>query len=299
MKRLLLTGGTGFVGRNIKPILKKQYEVSTLGRSKGNDIVSDLSEESPSLAERYDIVLHAASKVHTTPKTTTEIEEFDNVNYQGTVHLCSSLEQAGLPDTFIFISTVAVYGCDKGEKIDEGHVLKPKTPYAFSKLKAEDYLRNWCLTNKIHLCILRPSLILGPYPPGNLGLMIKGLSSGRYLSIGDGNARKSVLMVYDIARLVPLLEGKDAIYNLCSDDQPSIRDLETIICCQLHKKMPLHIPYYIAKCLAVLGDLIGKNAPFNTNKMNKMTDSLTFSNKKVKAELGWAPLCVKDNFRII
>ena len=298
MKKLLMTGATGFVGKNVLPLLESQYYVTTCGRSSENSIRSDLSKEIPVFSDKYDIVLHAAGKAHTVPKTEDEIKEYYDINYQGTVNLCTSFEKSGVPETIIYVSSAAVYGCDEGEDVRETHVLNSKTPYAISKKKAEDYLCNWCLEHQVRLSIIRPSLIAGPNPPGNLGSMINGIASGRYLSIAGGKTRKSVLMVEDIARLVPLLEQKGGIYNVCSDDQPSFRELERVICNQLGRKMPTNIPLCGAKCMAVIGDMIGKKAPFNTKRLTKMTESLTFSNEKAKKELGWEPLSVIENFRI-
>jgi len=79
------------------------------------------------------------------------------------------LEKVGVPESFIFVSTVAVYGCETGEDIDENHPLKGNTPYALSKIQAEKFLTEWCHTNNVKLGIIRPSLIAGPNPPGNLG----------------------------------------------------------------------------------------------------------------------------------
>ena len=58
------------------------------------------------------------------------------------------------------------------------------------------------------------------------------------------------------------------------------------------------MPLWCAKCMAVIGDMLGKKAPFNSNRLIKMTESLTFSNAKAKRELGWEPLSVIENFRI-
>jgi len=298
MKKLLMTGTTGFVGRNVLPLLRPQYDVTTCGRNSGNIVCADLVKEVPVLSGQFDVVLHAAGKAHTTPGTEDEIKDFKDVNYQGTVNLCSALDKYGLPETIIFLSSAAVYGCDQGENVDETHELNPQTPYAISKKKAEDYLIEWCSRHDVRLAILRPSLIAGPNPPGNLGSMINGIAAGRYLRIAGGKARKSVLMVEDIARLVPLLEQKGGIYNVCSDDQPNFRELESVICNQLGLKLPMNMPLWGAKCLAIIGDMLGKKAPFNTNKLIKMTESLTFSNAKAKKELGWAPLSVIENFRL-
>lgn len=128
--------------------------------------------------------------------------------------------------------------------------------------------------------------------------MIHGIKSGKYLSIAGGKARKSVLMVQDIANLVPLLVEKGGIYNVCDTYQPSFRELEEIICNQLNKKLPLSIPYYFAKGMAVVGDCLGEKAPINSLKLRKITNSLTFSNEKAVRELGWKPVNVLESFRI-
>lgn len=62
--------------------------------------------------------------------------------------------------------------------------------------------------------------------------MIRGIRSGRYLSIAGSQARKSVLMVQDIAKLVPMLAEKGGIYNVYDSYQPTFRELEAIICRQ-------------------------------------------------------------------
>lgn len=167
-----------------------------------------------------------------------------------------------------------------------------------SKRLAEEYLQKWCHEHNVILGIVRPSLIAGPNPPGNLGAMVHGIRSGRYLSIAGSRARKSVLMVQDIARLVPLLAEKGGIYNVCDSYQPTFRELETIICRQLNRNLPVSIPYWIAKCMALIGDCLGEKAPINSLKLRKMTKSLTFSNEKAVRELGWRPTSVLKNFKI-
>ncbi len=296
--KILLTGATGFVGRNILPILEKSYDVDTIGRKDGNTYVCDLSTASPELTDDYDIVYHVAGKAHTVPRTEAEAKVFFDVNYQGTVNLCKALEKRKAPKSFIFLSTVAVYGCDYGENITEEHPLDGTTPYALSKKQAEEYLSKWCKERNIKLTILRPSLIAGPNPPGNLGAMIHGIKTGLYASIAGGRAHKSVLMVDDLANIVPLCAAKGGIYNMCDDAQPTFGDLGKLIAHQLGKGKPLNIPSWMATCMAKVGDLLGSKAPINSLKLKKITESLTFSNEKAKRELGWKPLPVMENFKI-
>lgn len=295
---LLFTGASGFLGSNLYSLLKDIYQIKTVGLTPQDDYTVNLVSDIPKLDIRYDVVLHAAGKAHSIPKTGEEKQLFFDVNLQGTKNLCTALENSGVPKAFIFISTVAVYGCDFGENITEEHPLNGNTPYALSKIKAEKYLQGWCAMHNVKLSILRPSLIAGPNPPGNLGAMIKGIKTGKYLSIAGGGARKSVLMVQDIANLIPLLIEKGGIFNVCDTCQPTFRELETMISKQLNKKLPMSIPLGMANLMAKIGDLLGEKAPINTIKLRKITESLTFSNEKAIRELGWKPMNVLDNFKI-
>ena len=287
---LLFTGASGFLGHNIYPLLKEKYNLETIGLTLLDNYTINLVSDIPKLDIKYDVVLHAAGKAHTIPENEQE--------KQGTKNLCTALENSGIPKAFIFISTVAVYGCDSGENITEEHPLNGTTPYALSKIKAEKYLEGWCAMHNVKLSILRPSLIAGPNPPGNLGAMIHGIKTNKYLSIARGKARKSVLMVQDIANLLPMLIEKGGIYNVCDSYQPSFRELEMVMCKQLNKKTPISIPYWLAKSMAVMGDCLGAKAPINSLKLCKITSSLTFSNEKAVRELGWKPMNVLENFRI-
>lgn len=298
MNKLLFTGGTGFLGKNVMPLLQKEYEVTTCGITPEDMIHANLAKLEPELPEQYDLVLHAAGKAHVVPKTEEEKKLFFDINYQGTVNLCSALEKVGVPKALVFISTVAVYGCDYGEMITEEHPLNGATPYAKSKIMAEEYLQKWCAKHGVVLGIIRPSLIAGVNAPGNLGAMVKGIKTGCYLSIAGGKAKKSVLMAQDIARILPLLVEKGGIYNVCDSHYPSFGELEILISKQLGKGKPMNIPLWVAKCLACVGDLLGNKAPINSLKLKKITESLTFSNEKAKRELGWEPLDVLENYQI-
>jgi nucleoside-diphosphate-sugar epimerase len=298
MKKLLFTGGTGFLGKNVMPLLTQQYEVTTCGITPDDMLKANLAKEVPELPERYDVVLHAAGKAHTVPKTETEKQVFYDVNYIGTIHLCDALEKVGVPKALIFISTVAVYGCEFGENIDEFHPLNGNTPYADSKIKAEQYLTSWCLNHQVKLSILRPSLLAGKNAPGNLGSMVDGIKKGFYMNIAGGKVIKSILMAEDIARLLPLLEEKGGIYNVCDTRQPSFGEISASVAKQLGKRKPINIPYWMALCMAKVGDLLGSKAPINTYKLEKMTKSLTFSNEKARHELNWEPLDVLTNYKV-
>lgn len=298
MEKLLFTGGTGFLGHNARPILDKMYEVTTCGITPDDEIKANLAEGAPVLPERYDVVLHACGKAHVVPKTEAEKQAFFDVNLKGTIHLCDALEKVGVPKALIFISTVAVYGCEFGDLVTEEHPLEGTSPYAQSKIQAEEYLTSWCARHNVKLGILRPSLLAGKNAPGNLGAMVNGVKKGFYMNIAGGKVIKSILMAEDIANLVPLLEEKGGVYNVCDTNQPSFGELSESVAKQLGKGKPLNIPYWMAWCMAKVGDLLGSKAPINSYKLEKMTKSLTFSNDKARKELNWEPLDVLTNYHI-
>ena len=201
-------------------------------------------------------------------------------------------------NALVFISTVTVYGCEFGELVTEKHPLEGETPYAKSKRQAEEYLMNWCKSHNVVLTILRPSLLAGKNAPGNLGAMVNGIKKGFYMNIAGGKVVKSILMAEDIARLIPLVVEKGGVYNVCDTRQPSFGEISASVAQQLGKRKPLNIPYWMAWCMAKVGDLLGSKAPINSYKLEKMTKSLTFSNEKARKELGWEPLDVLDNYMI-
>ena len=298
MESLLFTGGTGFLGYNCRPILDKHYEVTTCGITEADDIKANLAKEIPVLPTRYDVVLHACGKAHVVPKTEEEKQQFYDINYQGTVNLCKGLEKVGVPKSLVFISTASVYGIESGEMVTEDSPLKAENPYGRSKVMAEEYLQKWCKENNVILTILRPSLMAGKKAPGNLGAMLNGIKKGFYVNIAGGKARKSLMMAEDIANLVILSEKKGGIYNVCDDTHPSYKELADMMARQLGKTPPISIPYWMAWCMAKVGDFLGEKAPINSYRLEKLTSPCTFNNEKAKKELGWKPMSVLENFQL-
>ena len=297
--KILFTGANGFLGKNIIPLISADNEVFTLDLFNAN-YNYNLAIEKPSFTpNNFEVIFHAAGKAHSIPKSPEEEKLFYDINEEGTKNLCFALEDNAIPKTFIFISTVAVYGIENGENIDENFPLDGNTPYALSKKNAELFLKNWCDKNQVKLIVLRPSLIAGKNPPGNLGDMIKGIKSGKYFNIGKGNAKKSIFFADDFAYIINNVAHINAgIYNVCDSHHPSFYELAEKISLLLGKSRPLSIPFFLAKSFAIIGDLLGSKAPINSLKLSKITQSLTFSNEKIKKELSWEPSDVLNNFKL-
>lgn len=292
---VLLTGANGFLGQVIcrHNVFDRFF---SLGRS-NSDIICDLSKQVP-LLPALDIVIHSAGKAHSVPKTDAENQEFFNVNVKGTENLLKGLEQApALPKSFIFISSVSVYGAELGLNIDENHPLNASDPYGMSKIQAEEIVRTWCAENNVVCGILRLPLIVGSNPPGNLGAMIRGVKSGYYFNIAGGKAKKSMVMAEDVARVISRLAEVGGTYNLTDGYNPSFNELSIHIAKQLGKNKVLNMPKIFAVILAKIGDVWPK-FPLNSNKLNKVTADLTFNDDKARSALGWSPSSVLDAFKI-
>jgi nucleoside-diphosphate-sugar epimerase len=296
--RVLMTGATGFLGSIISSELIKQgYDILTIGKHESNTFMVDLVQPDfhISYQGKIDMIVHVAGKAHSVPRTKQQEQKFFDVNFEGTKNLCNAIMEAEIkPASFVFISTVAVYGQDKGEQIREDYPLLGKTPYARSKIMAEQWLTEWANINEIKLAILRLPLVAGPNPPGNLGAMIKGIGTGKYLSIGNADAKKSVVWAGDIAKIIPVAAQKGGIFNLADGYDPSFGELETGIAGILDVKKPRKISFAVAKILALGGDLLGRRAPVNSNKLRKITSTLTFDDSKARSELNWRPVAVLD-----
>jgi nucleoside-diphosphate-sugar epimerase len=293
---LLLTGVSGFLGKKIIKTINYNFGIQTLSRKSGTYKL-DLSNTIPVFKNKFDIVIHNAGKAHSLPKNVKENESFFNVNVQGTKNLLRGIELIGsFPKSFVFISSIAVYGLDQGEGINENAPLQAKEPYGLSKVQAEQLVLQWCKRNNVICTILRLPLLVGENPPGNLGALILAINKGYYFNIAGGKAKKSMVLADDVAKIILKVSEIGGIYNLTDGYHPNFFELSNAISKQNKKSNSLNIPFLIAKIIACFGDVFGDNFPLNSNKLNKITTELTFDDSKAREVLGWQPRNVIDWF---
>lgn len=298
-RSVLLTGASGFLGKAITN--KIEGPMISIGRNASNKIVCDLATDIPHLVSKVHKVIHCAGKAHMVPKTEADKKVFFDINVQGTKNLLEALKNnlANIQQ-FIFISTIAVYGKDQGLNIAENTPLLGESSYAKSKMEAEQILLNWSKEHAIPLVILRLPLIVGDHPPGNLGAMMKAIKSGRYFSISNNNAKKSVVLANDVADFISNLKGKSGTYNLTDGLHPTFKEIEEAIGLRFNSTIKISLPIGLLKLLARIGDWIrALNIPFPlySERLNKMISSLTFSDEKARKELNWNPNPVLDFIR--
>lgn len=299
-RKALITGSSGFLGTYLYNSLAEKYNVFTLGRkSVGNTehITADLKNEVPMLFDhKYSIVVHNAGKAHIVPKTKEESDDFFHVNLEGTKNLLTSLENLSvLPESFVFISTVAVYGLETGDNIPEDAPLHSKEPYGLSKIQAEEIIKKWGIDNDVRISVLRLPLVIGKSAPGNLGSMIKAIKKGYYFNIGKGVAKRSMVLAEDVANIIEMAAQAGGVYNLTDGKNPTYGEISGAIGAYLNKKvmsMPVPIARNLARVLDILEKIIRKKLPFSTRTYEKMTSSLTFSDLKAREKLNWNPQAV-------
>ncbi|MDZ4839233.1 MAG: NAD-dependent epimerase/dehydratase family protein [Bacteroidota bacterium] len=306
--KYLVTGGVGFLGKYItKSILEAGHICYTLQRTASNEtdiknIVADISKDFFSLGDKtFDVVIHAAGKAHLVPKTEVEAEEFHQVNAEGTRRLLGALNKLpSLPKQFVLISTVSVYGLDTGQLINESQSLNSKEPYGKSKIEAEREAQIWGSKNNVPVLILRLPLIVGYNPPGNLGAMISGIKSGKYLRIGNGEARKSMVLATDVAQVILNNADKAGIYNLTDRNHPNFAELEDQICKVLNLKPVKRINQKQALWLGMAGNAMQRLSlpfPINSRTITKIMNPLTFDDSLAVKELNWSPNKVLDHIK--
>lgn len=290
--KILITGKQGFLSSIFVETLQGDHQLYTLSRSETADITADLANSIPKLPE-VDLVVHNAGLAHTIPKDELQAVKFFQINVDGSQNLLRALEKLNRPPaTFVYISTVAVYGLETGEEIEEQQYPQPNTPYAQSKLMAEQLISDWCGRHNISVVILRLPLIIGSKPKGNLAALLQSISQGWYVQITPNKARKSAVVGTDIAKFLPQLYGKNGIYHLTDGQHPSLHEVATAIAQQRNQKLYFKLSLSLLQHVAKIGDYLLKlnvPSPVSTNRIKKMTSHLTFSEKKARQELGWQP----------
>jgi len=293
---ILLTGSSGFLSRFlIKGILNSN--ILKLSRTH-SDYNIDLYKHTPIFNKNFDLVIHSAGKAHITPLTQVEKDSFHNVNVIGTQNLLKGLTN-NLPKQFVFISSVSVYGLIEGESISESTPMLATDPYGKSKIEAESIVRTWCEEHNVICTILRLPLIVGENPPGNLGAMIRGIKTGYYFNIAGGNAKKSMVLASDIAKFILKAAEIGGTYNLTDGIHPSFNELSKNLSQQFGRSFVPNMPLFVANLLAKFGDLLGNSFPINSNKLSKITSTLTFDDSKARNTFGWKPTPVLEGFKIM
>lgn len=217
---VLVTGSTGFLGSAVvRDFTDAGWPV--LGLSRSESLLSvDLSESGLDVTElelpKLDSLVHTAGLAHQFGNVPVEL--FTDVNVGGTK---KALEIARHFDAqhFVLVSSVSVYGTGSvnGEPVDESVQCNPIGPYAESKYQSELLAQKFCGDFGMGLTILRPATIIGKGDKGNVARLASQIAAGRFLWVGSGANRKSLVCNSDVAMVC-----RRVVENALRAQRPSV-----------------------------------------------------------------------------
>ena len=283
VKSILLTGHTGFLGSVIYKELKKSFHVLTAGRDFSCDYKVDFSKWDGALELRHsvDAIVHVAGLAHNKAKSN---EELIAVNATSVEHLLT-LAVKNKIETFSFISSTAVYGQTYGFNIPEKSSLRGKSNFATSKREAEKVIESFNLGSRL---ILRLPLVLGPNPPGNLGRLLKSISSGSHIYLQGNHAQKSVVFASDVANFIShwLLQPirDSGTVNLCNQTAPAFNWIENAIAETVGQSIRFRVPI---KFLWATLNWIKAKLNISVPLVGKLFYPLTFSDQLAREKYGY------------
>ena len=270
MMKHLITGATGFIGSYLKTHIHNQNDsdIVTLGRGINNDIQVDLSKSYIRLNGEYENIIHCAAIVHSGKHASSFDFKTMHSDLEITLNLIKSISGSLSYKKFIYLSSVSVYGLDKGEDIPLSQQLNPITGYGLTKSLSERILQ--LVIPKEKLLILRLPLVNGPNPKGNIKKAIDATNANKMILFRGNNAKKSILELEDLASFLDSnIEQFNGIHQIKSYDVDFNFFIES-----LTKKKIMRLPNYVFKILFYF------TVFFKIEKvksaLEKMSNTLTF-----------------------
>lgn len=304
--KIAVIGGSGFVGSRLIGLLQTIPDIELLNIDKQQ---SELYPHLTQIADVLDVqrltellagidvvvLLAAEHKDNVTPASL-----YYTVNVDGMRNTLQAMESNGV-SRLVFTSSVAVYGLNKANPT-ESHPVDPFNDYGRSKWQAECVLQGWYETHQdwnIH--ILRPTVIFGEGNRGNVYNLLRQITSGRFLMIGNGENRKSMSYVGNVVSFIAfLIENKREGYHVFNYiDKPdfTMNDLVYHVGDALNKHIPAtHFPYWLGMLggygFDILGKLTGKKLSVSSVRVKKFCAVTQFDSVQVKKT------CFKPTFTL-
>ncbi|MBB1470275.1 SDR family oxidoreductase [Pseudoalteromonas sp. SG41-5] len=304
MKRLLITGYSGFVGNNLAEQLHEGYQLNLLGRKPSNlghffnhnlDSISTYVDA----LENVDVVVHCAARVHIMDDTASDpLSEFRAVNTHGTLNLAKQAAAAGV-ERFIFLSSIKVNGESTSGKtpFTASDKSAAEDPYGISKAEAEQQLLDLSKQTGMEVVIIRPPLVYGEGVKANFASLMRFVGKGLPLPFRSIKSNKrSLVSVYNLVDLIKVCIEHPKAANqvfLASDDYDlsTAEMLALMAKVQNKKNLALPVPVW---CFKLAGKLLNKS-----DVIDRLTGSLQLDINHTKNTLDWQPpYSVEHGFKL-
>jgi nucleoside-diphosphate-sugar epimerase len=306
----LVTGATGTIGPTlVRALLRSGYDVRALVRPAESPGLLPASvtifsgDITDAVAVRQavsgcDVVFHLAAKLHVNDPAPSLRDEYEAVNVAGTRNVVNAAVKNDVR-RLVFFSTISVYGPTAGGAIYDEHTPPaPSTLYAKTKLAAEEI----ALAARRHsgeplTIVLRLAAVYGPQMKGNYRRLLKALNRGVFVPVGDGQNRRTVVYVDDVARAALLAaQTADAgrIFNVTDGHIHTFQEIVTALCNALERRPPrLHLPASPLGCFLRVTDrafaLIGQYPPVGEVTLAKLLEDVAVRGDRICQELGFQP----------
>lgn len=298
--KILLLGGSGFVGTRLTELLLKDHSV-TIGDIVENKKYPELWKKCDVCSEAdlrailpgHDCIVNLAAAHRDDVRP---ISLYTTVNVDGAECVCRIASEAGIKH-IVFTSSVAVYGFPKWD-YDESAPCNPFNEYGRTKLAAEAVYQKWQAadkTNRLH--VIRPTVIFGEGNRGNVYNLFNQLASGRFLMVGNGKNKKSMAYVGNVAAFLKwnIEENKAdySVYNYIDKPDYDMHDLIAGFEQILNRKFPpVSLPYWLGLCGAYCFDLLAfitrRNFPISSIRVKKFCAQTVFNSDKMM-QSGFVP----------
>jgi dTDP-glucose 4,6-dehydratase len=259
-KRVLVTGGAGFLGSEVtRQLCALDADVTVfddfssgkmeyLGELRGLKIVrgSICEEEIVSKAlQDQELVIHLAA-LPFIPDSYYHPKEFFEVNAMGTVNLMLESIRSETVEKFVHISSSEVYGTARYVPMDENHPTLPHSTYAVSKLAGERAVFTMHKEHDFPVVIIRPFNSYGPYitqPYIIPEIALQLLASSNPIRLGNVDSSRDFTYVEDTVRAIVMAsENRRAVgetINIGSGREIKIRDLALLMAKLLGKRVDI------------------------------------------------------------
>ena len=305
MKKVIVTGGLGFIGSNlIKILLKKKYYVINLDKITYSSNFYNVKEFSKSINYKFikvdinnkkkilqilkkfkpNAIFNLAAETHV-DRSIDQPETFIKSNILGVFNLLEAFKmylKKNKKIKLIHISTDEVYGDILNGRSKEDDAYKPSSPYAASKASSDHLVYSYIRTFKIPAIITNCSNNYGPwqYPEKLIPLVIANALQNKPLPIyGDGkNIRDWIYVDDNISALWQIInKGKiGQTYNIGSNHEISNLDLVKKICSLLDIYIPKNKPH--SRLINFVKDRLGHDFRYSINS-KKIRNQLNFKPK--------------------
>lgn len=290
MKKILVTGGAGFIGSAlIQQIGKNDYDVFVMdnlsfGNRKFIDIPdthffeADIRELSATkrIVETIqpDIIIHLAA-IHFIPYCNQHPFEASDINIRGTMNVLDAAKKVTSVKKILFASTAAVYPIAEGA-VPETHELRPLDIYGLSKLAGERLCNEFHKETDVPTIICRFFNAFGPNEtnPHLIPEIQAQINNGaRKISLGNLSPKRDFIHTYDMAQAIELLlekfnSGID-VFNLGRGIEYAVTEVVEAFEKQLNEKIEIEID------------------PKRVRKVERM--HLLADITKLKSFTGWTP----------